>query len=87
MSLTLTSVILCVFMMYFTDAPRKPGSKSSLPAVISSLRTFSVHALVLLGELTATLLDMVYRSEEKDKVVPFLIALLQNVFPYLKHHR
>ncbi|PVD28894.1 hypothetical protein C0Q70_11489 [Pomacea canaliculata] len=36
--------------------------------------------------LTAPILDVVYSSEEKEKVVPFLTTLLQNVFPYLRHH-
>ncbi|XP_070189330.1 protein DOP1A-like isoform X2 [Littorina saxatilis] len=47
---------------------------------------YSVQALMLLAELTAPMLDVVYSSEEKDKVVPFLTTLLHNVFPYLRHH-
>ena len=48
---------------------------------------YSVQALMLLAELMASMLDVVYSSEEKEKVVPFLTTLLQNVFPYLRHHR
>ncbi|XP_076444435.1 protein DOP1A-like isoform X3 [Babylonia areolata] len=47
---------------------------------------YSVQALMLLAELMAPMLDVVYSSEEKEKVVPFLTTLLQNVFPYLRHH-
>ena len=41
----------------------------------------------MLAELTATLLDVVYRSEEKERVVPFIHNILHNVFPYLRNHR
>ena len=37
-------------------------------------------------QLTAPMLDVIYSSEEKDKVAPFLTTLLYNVFPYLRHH-
>ena len=55
--------------------------------VSASDSKYSVHALMLLAELTAPMLDVVYSSEEKEKVVPFLTTLLHNVFPYLRHHR
>ena len=39
-------------------------------------------------QVVSPLLDVVYKSDEKERVVPFLSsAILQNVFPYLKHHR
>ncbi|XP_050391433.1 protein dopey-1 isoform X1 [Patella vulgata] len=47
---------------------------------------YSVQALTLLAELTAPLLDVVYGSDEKDKISPFISTLLCNVFPYLKSH-
>ncbi|XP_059152409.1 protein dopey-1-like [Physella acuta] len=47
---------------------------------------YSVQALSLLAELTAPVLDVIYSSEEKDRVAPFLTTLLYNVFPYLRHH-
>jgi len=47
---------------------------------------YSVQALVMLADITAPLLDVVYRSEEKDKVVPFLSTIMHNVFPYLRNH-
>uniref|UniRef100_A0AAV2JWV7 Dopey N-terminal domain-containing protein n=1 Tax=Knipowitschia caucasica TaxID=637954 RepID=A0AAV2JWV7_KNICA len=53
---------------------------SSAPSV------YSVQALVLLAEILSPLLDMVYRSDEKDKAVPLISRLLYYVFPYLKNH-
>lgn len=53
---------------------------SSAPSV------YSVQALVLLAEILAPLLDMVYRSDEKEKAVPLISRLMYYVFPYLKNH-
>ncbi|CAJ1079517.1 protein dopey-2 [Xyrichtys novacula] len=53
---------------------------SSAPSV------YSVQALVLLAEVLAQLLDMVYRSDEKEKAVPLISRLMYYVFPYLKNH-
>lgn len=53
---------------------------SSAPSV------YSVQALVLLAEMLAPLLDMVYRSDEKEKAVPLISRLMYHVFPYLKNH-
>ncbi|XP_068602895.1 protein dopey-2 [Brachionichthys hirsutus] len=53
---------------------------SSAPSV------YSVQALVLLAEILAPLLDMVYRSDEKEKAVPLISRLMYHVFPYLKNH-
>lgn len=52
----------------------------------SAPSAYSVQALVLLAEILAPLLDMVYRSDEKDKAVPLISRLLYYVFPYLKNH-
>ncbi|XP_031725287.1 protein dopey-2 isoform X2 [Anarrhichthys ocellatus] len=53
---------------------------SSAPSI------YSVQALVLLAEVLAPLLDMVYRSDEKEKAVPLISRLTYYVFPYLKNH-
>ncbi|KAM4795611.1 protein DOP1B [Rhinophrynus dorsalis] len=53
---------------------------SSAPSV------YSVQALTILAEVLATLLDMVYRSDEKEKAVPLISRLLYYVFPYLRNH-
>ncbi|KAM3934613.1 protein DOP1B [Leptodactylus fuscus] len=52
----------------------------------SAPSVYSVHALSLLAEVLATLLDMVYRSDEKEKAVPLISRLLYFVFPYLRNH-
>ncbi|XP_063069952.1 protein dopey-2 isoform X2 [Engraulis encrasicolus] len=53
---------------------------SSAPSV------YSVQALALLAEVLAPLLDMVFRSDEKEKAVPLISRLMYYVFPYLKNH-
>nr|XP_033803673.1 protein dopey-2 isoform X2 [Geotrypetes seraphini] len=52
----------------------------------SAPSVYSVQALSLLAEFLATLLDMVYRSDEKEKAVPLITRLLYYVFPYLRNH-
>ncbi|XP_051564848.1 protein dopey-2-like [Myxocyprinus asiaticus] len=52
----------------------------------SAASVFSVQALALLAEVLAPLLDMVYRSDEKEKAVPLISRLMYYVFPYLKNH-
>uniref|UniRef100_A0A8C3TW53 DOP1 leucine zipper like protein B n=1 Tax=Catharus ustulatus TaxID=91951 RepID=A0A8C3TW53_CATUS len=47
---------------------------------------YSVQALSLLAEVLASLLDVVYRSDEKEKAVPLISRLLYFVFPYLRNH-
>uniref|UniRef100_A0A8C4QLP7 DOP1 leucine zipper like protein A n=1 Tax=Eptatretus burgeri TaxID=7764 RepID=A0A8C4QLP7_EPTBU len=54
--------------------------------VSSTPSAYSVHALTLLAEVLAHLLDMVFRSDEKEKVVPLLISIMHYVVPYLKNH-
>ncbi len=53
----------------------------------AAARQYSVRALVMLAELSASLLDVIYASDEKDKVLPFLNSVMPNVFPYLRNHR
>jgi len=66
----------------------KPVVEPSRPAsVAADHRQYSIQALMLLAEVTVTLLDVVYRSEEKERVIPLLSNILYNVFPYLKNHR
>lgn len=66
----------------FDDAAGQGNTmvSSSAPSV------FSVQALALLAEVLAPLLDMVYRSDEKEKAVPLISRLMYYVFPYLKNH-
>ncbi|XP_067897247.1 protein dopey-2 isoform X2 [Heterodontus francisci] len=64
------------------------GSFSPPSTVVSTAvaSLYSVQALTLLAELLAPLLDMVYRSDEKEKAVPLISRLLYYVFPYLRNH-
>ncbi|KAF7663060.1 hypothetical protein LDENG_00219490 [Lucifuga dentata] len=65
---------------YESTAQASTMVSSSAPSV------YSVQALVLLAEILAPLLDMVYRSDEKEKAVPLISRLMYYVFPYLKNH-
>lgn len=47
---------------------------------------YAVPAMALLGELLAPLLDIVYSSDEKEKAMPLLHAVMYNVIPYLRNH-
>ena len=71
-------------------APRAPSRSSSSSASISeekrAMTAFSVPALALLGELLAPLLDIIYHSDEKEKVVPLLYSVMDYVVPYLRNH-
>ncbi|KAK7939246.1 hypothetical protein WMY93_002572 [Mugilogobius chulae] len=66
--------------LYESVAQASTMVSSSAPSV------YSVQALVLLAEILSPLLDMVYRSDEKDKAIPLISRLLYYVFPYLKNH-
>ncbi|XP_062982727.1 protein dopey-2 [Elgaria multicarinata webbii] len=66
----------------FCDTSAVPSSMVSA----SAPSAYSVQALSLLAEVLASLLDMVYRSDEKEKAVPLISRLLYYVFPYLRNH-
>uniref|UniRef100_A0A2K6FAM5 DOP1 leucine zipper like protein B n=1 Tax=Propithecus coquereli TaxID=379532 RepID=A0A2K6FAM5_PROCO len=69
----------CLFL--FVDAAAASAMVSA-----SAPSLYSVQALSLLAEVLASLLDMVYRSDEKEKAVPLISRLLYYVFPYLRNH-
>ncbi|XP_068403142.1 protein dopey-2 isoform X2 [Eschrichtius robustus] len=64
------------------------GAAAAASAMVSASApsVYSVQALSLLAEVLASLLDMVYRSDEKEKAVPLISRLLYYVFPYLRNH-
>ncbi|KAM9486365.1 protein DOP1B isoform 2-T2 [Clarias gariepinus] len=62
------------------------GGQGSAMVSSSAPSVFSVQALALLADILAPLLDMVYRSDEKEKAVPLISRLMYYVFPYLKNH-
>ncbi|CAG2102647.1 unnamed protein product [Medioppia subpectinata] len=51
----------------------------------SFLSKFSVQALCALAEFVAPVLDVVYVSEEKEKVVPLVSNIMYYIVPYLKN--
>ncbi|XP_054164258.1 protein dopey-1-like isoform X2 [Oppia nitens] len=51
----------------------------------SFLSKFSVQALCALAEFVAPVLDVVYVSEEKEKVVPLVQNIMYYIVPYLKN--
>ncbi|KAJ8252976.1 hypothetical protein GJAV_G00207790 [Gymnothorax javanicus] len=58
---------------------------SETPAEASA-SSYSIQALALLAEVLAPLLDVVFRSDEKERALPLISRLLEYVFPYLKNH-
>lgn len=63
------------------------SESNSKPAAGSTSSKHSTQALVVLAEVLAPLLDMVFGREEKERVVNFLIHVMGNVTPYLRNHR
>uniref|UniRef100_A0A8C4ZED7 DOP1 leucine zipper like protein B n=1 Tax=Gadus morhua TaxID=8049 RepID=A0A8C4ZED7_GADMO len=66
--------------------PDDPDAEASTMVSASAPSVYSVQALALLAEILAPLLDMVYRSDEKEKAVPLITRIMYYVFPYLKNH-
>ncbi len=73
-----------------TSSTISSSAESSAAAVDAgkkrTVTQYAVPALSLLGELLAPLLDIIYTSEEKEKVVPLLSNVMINVVPYLRNH-
>ncbi|KAA3676779.1 uncharacterized protein DEA37_0013573, partial [Paragonimus westermani] len=72
-----------------TEASPQLSRSSNLSPSIEKTQTrlqndLTVQAMELLAEHMASFLDMVYRSDEKDRVPAFLTGILANVFPYLR---
>ncbi|KAI1301279.1 Protein dopey-1 [Halotydeus destructor] len=59
---------------------------SNEPGDNTFLAKYSVYALTALAEFVAPVLDVVYISEEKEKVVPLVSNIMYYVTPYLKNH-
>ncbi|XP_054556262.1 protein dopey-2 isoform X2 [Talpa occidentalis] len=72
-----------------SDAEEDLHDAAATSAMVSASTpsVYSTQALALLAEILASLLDMVYRSDEKEKAVPLISRLLYYVFPYLRNHR
>lgn len=52
-----------------------------------TMAKYSVQALNALAMFVAPVLDVVYVSEEKEKVIPLVSNIMYYVTPYLKNHR
>ncbi|QQP50222.1 Protein dopey1 -like protein [Caligus rogercresseyi] len=52
----------------------------------SALQQYAVTALNLLGDILANFLDVIYQSDEKEKVLPLLQNVMSNVIPYTRNH-
>ncbi|XP_071956743.1 protein DOP1A-like isoform X2 [Antedon mediterranea] len=68
------------------DGDNLKDTTASVNAKNKLYSQYSVHALTILAELLALLLDLVYGSDEKDKVLPLLTSIMHNVTPYLRNH-
>lgn len=53
----------------------------------SYMAIYKVHALNALAEFVAPILDVVYASEEKEKVVNLISGIMYYVNPHLKNHQ
>ncbi|XP_077487312.1 LOW QUALITY PROTEIN: protein DOP1A [Amblyomma americanum] len=67
------------------DSTEQAGGQPSYNS--TSYAQYSVQALSVLAEFLAPVLDVVYVSEEKEKVVPLLSGIMFYVTPYLRNHR
>lgn len=53
----------------------------------SNTGSYSTQALFVLAEVLAPVLDMVFGSDEKERMTSFLTTVMYNVTPFLKNHR
>ena len=53
----------------------------------SNSNSYSTQALCVLAEVLAPVLDMVFGSDEKERMTSFLTTVMCNVTPFLKNHR
>ena len=56
------------------------ASSDFVSSTKKSLSQYSVAALALLGELLAPMLDIIYSSEEKEKVIYSLFIHFQHIY-------
>lgn len=62
------------------------GERETVGAGNASLCKYSIQAQTVLAEQLASLLDVTFGSQEKEKVVNILTSLLYNILPYLRNH-
>jgi len=66
-----------------------PVTPTTVPSGNGSSNTssYSTQALCVLAEVLAPVLDMVFGSDEKERMTSFLTTVMYNVTPFLKNHR
>lgn len=64
-----------------------PTALSSNGNTTSNTSSYSTQALCVLAEVLAPVLDMVFGSDEKERMTSFLTTVMYNVTPFLKNHR
>lgn len=68
------------------DTTSLDGSFNTTTTPLVGNQQYSVQAQTVLAQILATLLDVAYGSQEKDKVVTIVTTLMYNIVPYLKNH-
>lgn len=68
-----------------SDKSSVPDSFHPSPGGLKNSQ-YSVPAILIMAEYLPAMLDMLYLSEEKDKIASSLIYLMYNIIPYLKNH-
>ena len=68
-----------------TEPPVPPPTVTS--GNTSNTSSYSTQALCVLAEVLAPVLDMVFGSDEKERMTTFLTTVMYNVTPFLKNHR
>ena len=61
-------------------------SNTAVADIADNTTSHATEALAVLGRLLATLLDIIYQSDEKEKVLPLLNIVMYNLVPYLRSH-
>ena len=72
-----------------TSEAELPVSPPTVPSgnTASNTSSYSTQALCVLAEVLAPVLDMVFGSDEKERMTSFLTTVMYNVTPFLKNHR
>lgn len=57
-----------------------------LPCILSE-QCRVLRVVIVCCQVLAHLLDMVFYSDEKERVIPLLVNIMHYVVPYLRNHR
>ena len=67
--------------------PAAPPTSVPSGSTASNTSSYSTQALYVMAEVLAPVLDMVFGSDEKERMTSFLTTVMYNVTPFLKNHR